>query len=417
VPGLDRALKAVERAAPTLADEIESQLLRSRVTKGGFCVEALAAAAIDLGRQPRFTVKMVHGHRIVLPVDKGDLFDRIDQVARAAVRHWGVATIEDIAAAAGTTVSATQKFLPLSNGFKWLDAASGWFWIENLPRNSLLTQIRKILAVSPSIDVGELRTGVGRHHRRKGFAPPRRVLLELCRQLSWSSVDGETVKAAVPLNPADVLSDAEQIIFRVLNQHGPVVERPRFEKLCLSSGINNKTFSVLLSYCPLICRHATGVYGLRGAQVPVGLVESLIPKRSRKSKLLVDYGWTGDRNVQALYRVSAGILNNGVLSIPAALKAFLQGTFRLMTGDDCRVGTLVVRENSAWGLGPFFTRRGGEPGDYLSIVFNLNHRIAVVEIGDASFTDKLGDPANSFLDSRSLIRSGSCTQITLPFSG
>ena len=155
--------------------------------------------------------------------------------------------------------------------------------------------------------------------------------------------------------------------------------------------MNHHSFWVFLSYCPLICRHATGVYGLRGAEIPVGLVESLAPKRTGKSRVLVDYGWTDNGNVQISYRVSEGMLSNGILSIPAALKSFVQGRFALITGDNSKIGTLAVKDNSGWGLGPFFTRRGGEPGDYLWIVFDVSQRIATVQIGDASLTDQFGD--------------------------
>jgi len=237
--------------------------------------------------------------------------------------------------------------------------------------------------------------------------------MELCRQLPWSKVEGERITAATPLNPSEVLSDSEQIVLRVLNEHGPVIQRAKFEQLCLGSGMNHGTFWALLTYSPLICRHASGVYALRGAEVPIGLVESLIPKRANRSKLLIDYGWTDERKVQTLYRLSASILNNGIVSVPSALKAFVQGKFSLTTGDDSRVGTLVVKDNCAWGLGPFFTRRGGEPGDYLSILFDLTHRNAVIELGDASLTDTLGDRTNSPFDVR--LASRSCIQGTLQF--
>lgn len=134
---------------------------------------------------------------------------------------------------------------------------------------------------------------------------------------------------------------------------------------------------------------------MRGADIPVGLVESLIPKRMARSKLLIDYGWTDDGNIQILYRVSENMLTNGIVSIPAALKAFVQGKFALVTGDNSKIGTFVVKDNSAWGLGPFFSRRGGEPDDYLLMVFDLSLRIVAVQIGDSSLTDQLGvsDPS------------------------
>jgi len=140
------------------------------------------------------------------------------------------------------------------------------------------------------------------------------------------------------------------------------------------------------------------VYGLRGADIPAGLVERLIPKRSAKSKLLVDYGWTKDRNLRVIYRVSAGILSNGIMSIPGALKTFIEGKFSLITADDQAVGTLVAKGHTAWGLGPFFRRRGGEPGDYLSVVFDLSKRAAVVQIGDASLAEESEVPNTSLAE-------------------
>lgn len=96
-----------------------------------------------------------------------------------------------------------------------------------------------------------------------------------------------------------------------------------------------------------------------------------------------------------VYRISAGILSNGVVSVPAALKSFLQGKFALMTADNQPAGTLVVKNNQAWGLGPFFRRRGGEAGDYLSIVFDLSKQLAVAQIGDASLAEQLEMPNTS----------------------
>src|SRR5439155_7010285 len=122
-------------------------------------------------RKPRFAIETLHGHRVVVPSTRRHLLERIHQAATAAVSRWGVANVEDLAASTSTTSALIRQLLPFLPAFKWLDESSGWFWIANVPRNSLLTPIRKILAVSPVIDVGELRTGVGRPHRRKGSAP------------------------------------------------------------------------------------------------------------------------------------------------------------------------------------------------------------------------------------------------------
>jgi hypothetical protein len=205
---------------------------------------------------------------------------------------------------------------------------------------------------------------------------------------------GLSVRATNVLSQVDVKSASLKIL-KVLKEHGPVLQTSKFEEHCLSAGVNHHSFWIYLSDCPIITRRASGVYGLRGAEVPAGQVESLIPKRTARSKLLVDHGWTKDRNIQIVYRVSSGMLSNGVVSVPAALRPFLQGRYALVTGDNSTVGAIVVKENSAWGLGPLFTRRGGEPGDYLSIIFDSSKRLAVAQTGDASLADELAVPAST----------------------
>jgi hypothetical protein len=146
--------------------------------------------------------------------------------------------------------------------------------------------------------------------------------------------------------------------------------------------IGRRLAKAQLDYSPVIDRFASGVYGLRGAKVEPGTVESLIPQYQRRASVRLDHGWTGDRKIWIGYRVSEGMLNSGAFSIPGGLKRFLQGSFALNSADGLRIGTLVVKESSAWGIGPFFRRRGGEPGDTLLIVFDLKAKDAHVSIGD-----------------------------------
>jgi hypothetical protein len=392
LPVLDRVIDVVAAGAPSAADGLEKELVRKGLTESVFDLSSLHDIAQGFGRKPRFAVETVHGRRVVVPPTSGNLLDQLCETASSRVCHWGVANVEDLAAATKTTSAVVRKILPFVPKFKWLDESSGWFWIADVPRNSLLTPMRKILAVSPTIDVGELRAGVGRPHRRKGFAPPRRVLLEVCRQLPWCKVDGSIITVTRNQTPDEVLSDSERIIFKTLKEYGPVLQRSEFEKLCLAAGVNRNSFPIFLSYCPIITKYASGVYGLRGAAVPPGVVERLIPRRPRKSKLLLDYGWTKDRKIELLYHVSKGMVSNGIVSVPAALKSFLQGRFELMTADGASVGALVVRKQTGWGLGPFFRRRGGEPDDFLSITFDPSEKVAVIQIGDVSLADQFGAP-------------------------
>ena len=151
--------------------------------------------------------------------------------------------------------------------------------------------------------------------------------------------------------------------------------------------MKRSTFYVRLGYSPFIARYARGVYGLRGAVVEPGVVESLIAPR-QKGRVLKDYGWTTDGRVWLGFQLSEAMISSGVFTAPAAMKVFVTGEFLLKVEDSSPIGTAVVQESGAWGLGPFFTRRGGEPGDHLILVFDLAAREAVVHIGDADPPDQ-----------------------------
>ena len=207
-----------------------------------------------------------------------------------------------------------------------------------------------MIAVASRIHVSELRVGVSRHHRREGFAPPQRVLIALCGQAEGYAIEGDSVLAKPPLDYHEVLSDTESIIVGVLHEHGPVMERPKLEEVCLGKGLHRDTFYIHLTYSPVIARYARGVYGLRGAQVPPGLAESMVETR-KKTRVLADYGWLADGRIFLSYKLSKGALSNGVVSVPAGMKSYLQGEFGLLIADGQSAGLLVIKDAQAWGLG------------------------------------------------------------------
>ena len=393
-PALDRALKFVSHHIPESADAIELRLTDEGLAKAHFRLEGILNAAELLDRNIPFAITKVGGKRFVLAPNMEKIMNVITQTARRAIEHWGVTTIADVAAQAAERadvsidVDLVRNVLSEKEDFRWLDEMGGWFWLSTVPRNRLLNQIEKILSVAVRIDISELRTGVSRHHRMKGFAPTKRVLLELCRQTSWCRVEDNTVIADPPLNWEETLSDIEQFMVLVLKEHGPVMQRSKFEELCLNLGINRVTFFAYLKYSPVLTKYAIGVYGLRGVPVPPGVIESLKPDFSnRRGRVLRDYGWTPDGKVWLGYKVSEAMIRSGVTTVPGAMKRFIAGEFTLKTEDGLPVGRLVVKENSAWSLGPFFRRRGGEVEDYLVLLIDLTDRNATIYIGDEVLLD------------------------------
>jgi hypothetical protein len=131
-------------------------------------------------------------------------------------------------------------------------------------------QIEKVLSVAGRIEVAELRTAASCHYRRKGFAPPRRVLLELCRNVPGYRVDGTTIIADPPLDWKRVLADSERTLVGVLKERGGVLQRDELEERCLERGMSVPAFTQFLQYSPLVTKLARGVYCSRDHPTPLG---------------------------------------------------------------------------------------------------------------------------------------------------
>jgi hypothetical protein len=107
----------------------------------------------------------------------------------------------------------------------------------------------------------------------------------------------------------------------------------------------------------------------------------------RKTRVLSDYGSTKDGKIFLSYKLSSGTLANGIVSVPAGMKKHLSGTYDLHVAEGVPIGRLVVKDSQAWGLGPLFRRRGGDPGDTLRIMFDLKLKIAMAELGQSSIDE------------------------------
>lgn len=393
-PVLDRALTILKRGTPATRDHLEAALVTEGVSRGPFRLEGVLSAAKILGREAFLSESTGQAVRTAAHLPGSRLYVSVSRIAARSVRRWGATTVPDVAAQAAeklgseTGLELIQLALQDLDGFRWLDESTGWFWLKNLPRNRLRNQIRKVLSVAPEIPVGELRQAIGRHYRMKGFAPPSRVLLQLCSQLEGCGVNHSLVAANPPLDWSKVLVGSERTMTRVLKELGPVMRREDFEAKCRASGMKKSTFYVYLDYSPIVTKYSRGVYGLIGSPVAPGLVESLMPTY-RPKRVLKDYGWTSDGRVWVDYELSRATIENGVISLPAGMRKMVQGRFGLKTEDGADVGALVAKANQAWGLGPLFRRRGGDRGDHLILVIDLSKRNAVAMIGSPDIADRL----------------------------
>jgi len=391
LPILDQVLQRAELLLPCTQSHMEKFLHELNLTGSAFKLEGLMSVATHTGREAPFALQEFRNTTYAVPPSMGHVPKLLSQVARKSVSRWGATTIDDLIAQVHALTPQklstyfVRAFISCQEDFHWLDEASGWFWLKS-PRNALLNQIEKILSVSNRIHISELRQGVSRHHRREGFAPPQRVLLALCQQASACGVEGGFVCVKQRLDYREILADTERVMVDVLKENRSILDRQRFEALCLQRGIERGTFHIYLSYSPVIVRYAPGVYALRGAEILPGYAESLVANKPR-IRIIADYGWTNDARIFLRYQLSDSVLLSGVVYIPAKMRPFLAGNFRLQVSDGLDLGTLVIRNGRAMGLTPLFRRRGGETGDTLTITLDLKKRIAVVEHAESGSDD------------------------------
>jgi len=78
------------------------------------------------------------------------------------------------------------------------------------------------------------------------------------------------------------------------------------------------------------------------------------------------------------------MIRSGSFNTPRSMKNFIRGEFTLETREGEIIAKLVIRESGAWGLTKLFRRRGGEPGDYLALVFDINKRKTLAYMGDSN---------------------------------
>ncbi len=246
VPSLKRALQFAAERAPVSLQEIEDELHDAQITKGRLRVRQLLRIAGWLGCPSPIAISQIGGQAdgqpmVVLVDDDNGVpeqrkVNNVLQKARKAVSRWGTAHIEEIAANviedfggenSESDIRRIIHVLESQPDFAWLDEENGWFWFSSTPRNGLVTQINKALAVASRLRVADLRAAVSRHHRRQGFAPPQRVLLELCRQCGFSVHEG-IIDAKSSSDSSDALSETEWYMVQVLNEHGPFNEPRRF---------------------------------------------------------------------------------------------------------------------------------------------------------------------------------------------
>jgi hypothetical protein len=115
------------------------------------------------------------------------------------------------------------------------------------------------------------------------------------------------------------------------------------------------------------------VWCLRGHTVDPAQLEALravIATRPRQRRALA-YG--GDENGNLWLTVALGSTNSPVIGIPAGISRYVaERRFQNRAPEGTPAGIIAIGEHGAsWGYGPFLRRPGVEPGDVVTLRFDL----------------------------------------------
>jgi len=200
---------------------------------------------------------------------------------------------------------------------EWLRLRRGWSRIRNFAI--------KVLSVSPSMRVSDLRRGLQRHHRIR-HVPQSRILGKmLASDLHdiGASFDGTWLTVANPPDPLLTLSSVDLIVYEVLRANGGVMARAALEAATKAKGMPGGTFHVAIGYSPVFDRIMKGVYAIRGVAVAPGLAESLLKSTERPTALARDYGHLTDGRVYLSQEMSQFAVDHAMLGRPVGIKDYV----------------------------------------------------------------------------------------------
>jgi hypothetical protein len=395
VPKLQMALSCIKECTGSTERRVQRRLIAAGLTERAFRLSGLFRAA-ELFRIET-PVTLDEFQSALLKGRSGwEIKRRIVQIARKTVSFWGVTTstfVQDKVLEKSdheVPVDIVIESLSAERDCVWLEKEAGWFWLRDVPTNSLVKRIRKVLAVCEHLDISELRLAVSRDPRTHGFSPPKRVLLALCANLPFCKVQANEVVRTVNLDVGKILADSEYSIYSVLSKKGPLVRSSDLDSACLKNAMNRHTIMALKTHSPIIARYAPCIYGLRGVVFPPGLLSDMIAMTPLANRVTEDYGCSRDGRPWIAYKVTHAMLSAGVLHIPAAMTRYIAGRFAYVwPGDDSEAHAIVVEGARAWGAGPFLRRQAVEMGDTVIVIFDIKSGSAEMHVGDSEIVEEI----------------------------
>lgn len=401
MPSLDRALDLIASRAPMSVEEAGSLLETSNVSSVSFHPESLLSAAAACRRMAPFTIETIRGQSRVVTRPYGEHAAAIISIAHRQASASGASNLQEVTAevnAAGIAVvgDTVREVLSLFSDIEFLD--DDWFWYSKgkPQRNRVRNMTRKMLSVASPISVSALREGLRRQYRFRGsrglgtwplVVPPRSVLRRLYEVHPEFLVDEHgNVRPVFPLDYREELIGTEQVLVDVLRSSPAcVLDRASCARACVERGMNQNTFSLYLTYSPIIAHLGTDIWSLRGVQVDPAAIEAVREANAARvrERSVVDHGWTPEGNLWVAARLPYTI-GSFVCGIPGAIRRLVAGReFPASDENGTGYGTIRVSdEGTSYGYGPFLSRRGADEDDILVVEFDLANQQAVLKLGD-----------------------------------
>jgi hypothetical protein len=227
------------------------------------------------------------------------------------------------------------------------------------------------------------------------LVPPRTVLRGYYQAHPEFEIDeNDLVRPTEPLDYRIELALNDAILVDVLRSSpAAVLDRASLWKECERRAMNVNTFSLYLTYSPVIVHLGTDIWTLRGVRVDPAAVEALRQANAlrQKEKRVLDHGWTTDGQLWVATRLPSTHSGGFVFGTPGAIKRYLAGRqFAAKDDDGIDHGSVRINdEGASYGFGSFLRQRGADEGDILIAEFDLNGGTALLRLGDDELLDEI----------------------------
>jgi hypothetical protein len=393
LPQVENAVRILTDRAPITTDDAADLLIKAKLCTAPMHPRAVEDAAELAGYEVTFQIVSAEGAEYVQARGHEGV-SQIFHTARREAGRVGVSNVEEIEACLQAedyqyTASTIRSALQSAEKFDFL--IDDWFWVPGTPsdRNRLRNVTRRIIAVTPRLDVATIRHGVRRHYgfRRIDLVPPTGVLTAFYRAHPEFVVNSDgTISSAFPLDYRNALGPAEQAFVEALRASPTgLLDRLELERAVTGRGVNANTFSVFSTYSPILDHPAVNVWCLRGQAINPAEIEALrtVAASRGRRKRTIEFGWDADGRLRLTADVAN--VNSAVVYIPASISRYVAGRrFEARTQEGTPAGVIAVDESSgaSWGYGPFLSRRGAEPGDALTVRFDLVDETVTLSLDD-----------------------------------